>query len=168
MKTFVTILFTALVFTSNAHAGKTIAKCVDSEGDLTYTDHYCETAEPGNNPLLMNESAINPTVHARIPSVVRADAIASSKLKSATKEAQSQCAKRFVKYFRSKHPSIKQVPNVEFKNVVDQYLKGSNVSVSLSGAVEYVDDNYSVNSYIECTVQRFKPTSDWLVGYRER
>ena len=168
MKAFTACLFIALFSINTAFAGKPIAKCVSKEGELIFTDYLCETAEPGDNPLLMSESAINPSVKARIPSVVKADALTTSKLKSATTEAQAQCEQRFSKYFKRRHPSIGAVPKVEFTNVVDQFIKGSDISVSLSGTAEYVDNNYAINSRIECTVQRFKPASEWFVGYRER
>lgn len=168
MRTFAACLILTLIAINTAFAGKPIARCVNNEGELIFTDYLCETSETGQNPLLMTETATNPSVRARIPSVVKADAIATSKLKSATAEAQAQCQQRFSKYFKRKHPSIDTVPNVEFTQVVDQFMKGSDISVSLSGALEYVNDNYAVNSSVECTVQRFNPSSDWLVGFRER
>ena len=170
MKTFANIstaLFIALVISTNASAEKPIAKCVSAQGELTFTDYFCETEERGHNPLLMTESAINPSVRTRIPSVVRADTIAANTLKSATSEAQAQCEQRFTRYFKRKHPSITSVPDVEFVAVVDQYIKGANISISLAAPVEYVDNSYSVFSNIECTAQRFKMDSDWMVGFRE-
>lgn len=158
----------ALMFSTNAFAENPIAKCVDVHGDLTFTDYLCVTDEQGSNPLLMTEKAINPSVRARIPSVIKADTIAANKIRSATSEARNECSQKFVKYFRKKHPSISTIPDIEFTDVVDQYIKGANVSISLSGPVKYVDNTYAVNSNIECTVQRFKSTSEWLVGYRER
>lgn len=168
MKRLSLLILAVCIYPVSVYAGKPIAKCVTANGEQIFTDHYCETVEPGNSPFLMSESAINPSVRARIPSVVRADAIATSQLKSATQEAQSQCAQQFARYFKRKHPSIGAVPAIEFSKVVDQFKKGANISVSLSGTIEYVDSNYAVNSSIECTVQRFKPTSDWIVGFRER
>ena len=170
MKTFTTlstVLFFAFVISTNAYAEKPIAKCVSAKGELTFTDYLCETEERGHNPLLMTESAINPSVRTRIPSVVRADTIAANTLKSARSEAQAQCEQRFSKYFKRKHPAVSQVPDIEFVAVVDQYLKGSNISISLASPVEYVDNSYAVNANIECTVQRFKTESDWMVGFRE-
>ena len=170
MKTFMTLsvaLFITFLISSNTYAGQPIAKCVNAQGELTFTDFLCVTEEPGHNPLLMTESAINPSVRSRIPSVVKADTIAENTLKSATSEAQAQCEKRFVSYFKRKHPSISSVPDIEFVNVVDQFVKGSNISISLAGPVEYVDNAYSINTNIECTVQRFKNNSDWMVGFRE-
>lgn len=163
---FAVLLFFLFV-SSSAIAAKPIAKCVNSQGELTFTDYFCETAEPGHNPLLMNETAINPTVRAKIPSVVKAETIADSSLKSATSEAQSQCEQRFVNYFKRKHPSINSVPEVQFSQIVDQFIKGTNISISLIAPVEYQDDTYSINANIECTVQRFKANSDWVIGFRE-
>lgn len=168
MRTIAVCLFASFVFAGSAYAGKPIAKCINAEGELIFTDYLCETAEPGHNPLLMNETAINPSVRSRIPSVVKADTIVSSQLKSATAEAQAQCEQQFGNYFKRKHPSVESIPRVEFTNIIDQFIKGSDVSVSLSGTVEYNDDSYAVNSSIECTVQRFKSASEWFVGYRER
>ena len=156
------------LFSTTVSAEKPIATCVDEQGDLTYTDYLCETSQPDSNPHLMTESAINPTIRARIPSVVRAEAIRNSQLKSVTAEAQNQCEQRFVHYFKRKHPGVNSIPEVAFTNIVDQYVKGPNVSISLSGNMEYDDNSYSIYSNIECTVQRFKKESDWLIGYRER
>ncbi len=170
MKTLLTVstaLLLAFVINTNASAEKPIAKCVSAQGELTFTDYFCETEERGHNPLLMTESAINPSVRTRIPSVIRADTIAANTLKSATSEAQAQCEQRFARFFKRKHPSVSSVPDIEFVDVVDQYIKGSNISISLAAPVEYVDSSYSINSNIECTVQRFKTNSDWMVGFRE-
>jgi hypothetical protein len=171
MKTTVlllTYLLLAFLVSTTAFAGQPIAKCVNAQGELTFTDYFCETAEPGNNPLLMTEKAINPSVRAVIPSVVRANTITSGKLKSATTEAQAQCERQFVNYFKRRHPSLSSVPDIEFANVVDQFIKGPNVSISLAGLVEYTEGSYSVNSNIECTVQRFKANGDWMIGFREQ
>ena len=156
-----------MTVSSFAFAEKPIAKCVNAQGELTYTDYLCETAEPGHNPLLMTDSAINPSVRSMIPSVVRANTIAANTLKSATVEAQSQCEQRFVKYFKRRHPSIKAVPDIEFSQVVDQFIKGSNISISLSAPMEFTSDAYSLNANVECTVQRFRENSDWIIGFRE-
>ena len=168
LTSLISTFFVTLLLSFSSFAATPIATCVDEQGDLTYTDHFCETAFPENNPNLMTENATSPTIRARIPSVIRAEAIASNTIKSATNDARSECEQRFVKYFKRKHPSIKEVPNVNFSRVVDQFLKGSNISVSLSGNVEYIDNDYTVFSNVECTVQRFKASSDWMVGYRER
>lgn len=161
------LLFVFLVSTT-AFADKPIARCVNAQGELTYTDYLCVTEEQGDNPLLMTESAINPSVRAAIPSVVRANTIASNKLKSATTEAQAQCERQFVSYFKRKHPSLSAVPDIEFANIVDQFIKGSNVSISLAALVEYKEGSYSINSNVECTVQRFNANSDWMIGFREK
>lgn len=46
-------------FSANAiAAGKNdVARCIDANGDVTYTDFYCETTEK-SNPMLMTENAI--------------------------------------------------------------------------------------------------------------
>jgi len=151
-----------------AFAAKPIAKCVSAEGELTFTDYLCETEEPGHNPMLMNDSVINPSVRAQIPSVIRENTIAEKTLKSATSEAQSQCQQRFVKYFKRRHPSIATIPDVQFSQVVDQFINGNNISISLATPVEYQDNTSSTFSNIECTVQRFKTEGDWIIGFREK
>jgi len=167
MKTLLLSTLAVLVLSSQVQAGKPIARCVSANGELTFTDVFCVTDEPGDNPLLMTESATTPSVRTTIPSVVRAQAIASSELKSATSEAQNQCEKQFTKFFRRKHPGISSIPDVQFSEVVDQFKKGPKVSVSLSAAVEYTGNSETVYSNVECTVQRFKEQSDWIVGFRE-
>lgn len=166
--THAAIFLTIILFTTSANAEQNIAKCIDAQGDLTYTDYLCVTEETGDNPLLMTEDSTTPTVRAKIPSVIKAEAIAANRIQSATIEAKNECEQRFVKYFRRKHPGIEDIPQVDFNNVVDQYIKDVNVSVSLSGNVEYSSDSRFINSNIECTVQRFSANSDWLVGYREK
>jgi len=165
MKTLSLLLVTLFVLSSHVHAAKPIAKCVSAEGELTYTDFLCVTDEQGDNPMLMTDSAINPSVRSRIPSVVRADAIATQTLKTATSEAQNQCEQQFVKYYRRKYPGVSTVPSVQFTEIVDQFINGSKISVSLNAPIDHNNESYST---IECTVQRFKPNSDWMVGFRER
>lgn len=161
------ILAFAASLSTQVMAERTIAKCVNAQGELTFTDFLCETTEAGHNPLLMTESATTPSVRSRIPSVIKADKIAENKLRSATSDAQTQCNEKFSRYFKRRHPEANSVPSVEFSNVVDQFINGPNISISLSAPVEYADSSYSTYSSVECTVQRFKADSNWVVGFRE-
>jgi hypothetical protein len=52
------ILALSLFTVNSMAAGKNqVARCVDANGDVTYTDFYCETTE-NSNPMLMTENAI--------------------------------------------------------------------------------------------------------------
>ena len=63
-----TILALLLVFLSTSVSADNgnIARCLDENGDLTYSDFYCTTYENGN-PLLMTEQSINQPIRLDSP-----------------------------------------------------------------------------------------------------
>ena len=158
-----------------------IARCVDENGDLTYSDFYCTTYENGN-PLLMTEQSINRPI--RLDSLrarqqrdsgdiktvekVNAGTIPSLRLESVTNDAISRCNQRFKHYFRRNHPHVSQVPSVAFNQITDQFVKGPSISISVAATVQYDVQSSTASSYIECTVQKLSENADWVIGFLER
>ena len=163
------VVLTFLTFINfTAAAERDIARCVDENGDLTYTDFLCVTNGQDNNPHLMNEQAVNKSIRSLQPEVTNADTIASAQLQSVTSQAIERCVERFDSYFKRKYPSTSAVTSIEFDEVTDQYMKGNSVSISVIGAIEYAQATEIKTTNVECTVQKFSEGNDWLVGFLEK
>ncbi|MEJ2143488.1 MAG: hypothetical protein P8Y24_14300 [Gammaproteobacteria bacterium] len=159
-------LLTFINFT--AAAEREIARCIDENGDLTYTDFLCVTNAQDKNSQLMNEQAVDKSIRSLKPEVTNADTIASTQLQSVTSQAIERCVERFDNYFKRKYPARSAVTSMEFDRITDQYMKGNNVSISVIGTIEYAQATEIKTSNIECTVQKFSEGNDWLVGFLEK
>ncbi|KPJ94666.1 MAG: hypothetical protein AMJ55_06005 [Gammaproteobacteria bacterium SG8_15] len=144
-----------------------IALCFDENGDITYSDVLCATFE-NNNPLLMSEDAVQRHIRNNETISKEAGTIASAQLSSVTTEAIDRCQQNFSRYFKRKYRSASYVPSIAFDQLVDQYNKGSRVSISAVGSVEYEDNAASRMLNIECTAQKLGADANWQVGYREK
>lgn len=184
------ILALSFISTNSIAAGKNeVARCIDANGDVTYTDFYCETTE-STNPMLMTENAIERPVrrdhrhdifsnknnnksdregygqdsrsdngHDNAMATINSGAIAPMRLKTITRNAASRCNQHVSRFFRRQHPDVSNVPAIEFNEVEDQFINGPNVSVTIRATVEYNDHSARIHSYIDCTAQKFSSNS---------
>ena len=154
--------------TTSLHAESGIARCVDDDGSLTYTDFLCATSDRDSNPYLMNEQDVDKTVRNRQSGIVNSGTIATSRLQSVTDEAIARCMEHVSNYVRRKFPTSSSVTAVQFNEVTDQYVKGDDVSISVAGAIEYADAAEIKTASVECTAQKLSVDTDWMVGFLQR
>lgn len=148
--------------------GRNIARCFDANGDITYSDVLCTTFE-NDNPHMMSEDAVQRHIRNRqISAIEKASTISPTELSSATDEAIARCQQNFPRYFKRKYRSLSDIPAIEFNQLVDQYSKGSKISISALGSVEYDDSSASRTIKVECTAQKMRADAGWQVGYREK
>ena len=144
-----------------------IARCFAENGDVIYSDFLCSTFEK-YNPQFMNEDAVDLNIRASELPLISSGTLSSTELASITDQAVSQCSQHFDRYFKRKHRSVSEVPVIAFTDIMQQYRKEDNVSISVAGAVQYIEDNTSKSAYIECTAQKLGTTKDWHVGFLEK
>ncbi|WP_455221346.1 hypothetical protein [Kaarinaea lacus] len=150
-----------------ASDSRDIARCFDANGDITYSDVLCVTFE-NDNPLLMKEDAVQRHIRNRKASTSDTRSIASVQLSTVTNEAIDRCQKHFAQYFKQKYHTASEVPPIRFDQLVDQYNKGSNVSISALGTTQYHGDSANHTLNIECTAQKLGPDARWQVGFRQK
>lgn len=144
-----------------------IARCFAENGDIIYSDFLCSTFE-NKNSNFMSDDAVDKNIRARELPLISSGTLSSTELTSVTDQALSQCAENFNQYFKRKHRSVSDAPAITFTDITQQYKKGSNVSISVAGAIEYVEGNTSKTAYIECTAQKLNAENDWQVGFLEK
>jgi len=161
------------VYASTSPADGNITQCVDEQGHFTFTDVFCVTTgviKPGQGlgSVSLSSHGQSSEMVSRLTQPPNSPAISPTLLASVTDQALSQCNQKFNAFFRRKHPAITPIPAIEFNNIVDQFAKGTNISISLGGAVEYSTNDQLITASIECTVQKLHAQNDWLVGFQER
>jgi len=162
-----TILAYLISFSICASENKNIARCLDENGDATYSDVLCATYE-NDNPLLMKENAVQHHVREQETKTYSSESITEVQLTTVTNEAIERCQHHFARYFKRKHHALMEVPNIKFDQLVDQYNKGASVSISALGTVQYQDTTTNHTLNIECTAQKLGPDANWQVGFREK
>lgn len=162
-----TLLICLISSSAQASGSKDIARCFDANGDITYSDVLCVTFE-NENPLLMKEDAVQRHIRNKQAFTNDKHSIASVQLSTATNEAIERCQNRFARYFKHKYRSVAEVPAIRFDQLVDQYNKGSNVSISTLGTIQYPGDTANRTLNIECTAQKLGPDASWQIGFREK
>ncbi|WP_455199701.1 hypothetical protein [Kaarinaea lacus] len=162
---FFCLLFLPMLLTAGENAR--VARCFAENGDVIYSDFLCSTFE-NKNPHFMSDDAVDQHIRARDLPLISSGTLSSTELSSITDQAVSQCSKRFDQYFKRKHRSVSDAPAIAFTDVTQQYKKGSNVSISVAGVVQYVEGNTSKTAYIECTAQKFNAENNWQVGFLEK
>ena len=152
-----------------AQAGdkKDIAQCFDAYGDITYSDFLCATFE-NENPLLMGDDAIQQNIRHKQVVTNTAGTISPTELSSITDQAITHCKEQFARYFKRRHRAATEVPAIEFNQITDQYKKGTNISVSALGSIQYEENAASRATYVECTAQKLHDNSDWQIGFMEK
>jgi hypothetical protein len=90
------------------------------------------------------------------------------RLTSVTSEAIDRCKQRFNRYFKRHNRGASQVPAVEFNQITNRYVKGSNVSITVRAALNQPGNADATPYFIECTAQRFANSNEWKVGFLER
>ena len=144
-----------------------IARCFAENGDIIYSDFLCSTFE-NRNPHFMSDDAVDQNIRARELPLISSGTLSSTELASITDQAVSKCAENFNQYFIRKHRSVSDAPAITFTDITQQYKKGSNVSISVAGAVQYEEGNTSKTAYIECTAQKLNAETNWQVGFLEK
>jgi hypothetical protein len=153
-------LLTCLIpFSIEASDGKNIARCFDENGDVTYSDVLCATYE-NDNPLLMKDNAVQRHIKSKEAITNDSGSIANVQLSTVTNEAIERCQQRFARYFNRKYHTTSEVPAIKFDQLVDQYSKGANVSISALGTFQYQDATTSRMLNIECTAQKLGPDAN--------
>ena len=166
----ITLLYSCLFFLptlSLAGDNERIARCFAENGDIIYSDVFCSTFE-NNNPHFMTEGDVGRNIRATELPLISSGTLSSTELASITDHAISQCAEKFKRYFRRKHRSVAEIPLIAFTDITEQYKKGSNVSISVAGVVQYQGDDTNKNTYIECTAQKLNDSHNWQVGFLEK
>jgi len=165
-----TLLFLWLIFLPTlllADDDERIARCFAANGDIIYSDFLCSTFE-NKNPHFMTEDAVDQNIRAADLPLISSGTLSSTELASITDQAVSQCAENFNRYFKRKHRSVSDIPAIAFTDITQQYKKGLNVSISVAGAVQYIEDNAAITAYVECTVQKLDTETNWQVGFLEK
>ena len=144
-----------------------VARCFAENGDVIYSDFLCNTFE-NNNPHFMTDDAVDQNIRARDLPLISSGTLSSTELASITDQAVSQCAENFNQYFKRKHRSVSDTPVIAFTDITQQYKKGSNVSISVAGAVQYMEGDTLKTTYIECTAQKLDDAINWQVGFLEK
>lgn len=116
----------------------------------------------------MSEDAVQRHIRNKAALSKDAGTIASAQLSSVTEEAIDRCQQRFPSYFKRKFRSASHVPSIRFDQLVDQYNKGSRVSISALGSVQYEGNTAGRMINIECTAQKLGADERWQVGFREK
>ena len=150
-----------------ANDDERIARCFAENGDIIYSDFLCSTFE-NSNPHFMSDDAVDKNVRARDLPLISSGTLSSTELASVTDQAVSQCAKSFNQYLKRKHRAVLDTPVIAFTDITQQYKKGSHVSISVAGAVQYMEGTTNKTAYIECTAQKLDNTTNWQVGFLEK
>ena len=165
-----TLLFSCLFFLPTmlvAGDDERIARCFAENGDIIYSDFFCSTIE-NDNPHFMTDDAVGQNIRASELPLISSGTLSSTELASVTDQAVSRCAENFDRYFKRKHRSISEISAIAFTDITQQYKKGSNVSISVAGAVQYVEGDESKTAYIECTAQKLNAATNWQIGFLEK
>jgi len=168
MKTLVIGNMLLASYAGNSQAIENIAQCIDEQGNITYTDVFCITTVNVSPSQSLGTTSASYDGQSPLGARSTNPTISPTRLSSVTDQALSECSKEFSTFFRRKHPTVSPIPDVLFNNIVDQYMKGSNISISLSGEIEYSSHSQLMKTNVECTVQKLQASNEWMIGFQER
>ena len=161
----ITTLISFIPFIGVVYAQTDIAKCIDENGDPTYTRFPCNTTQATIDSRQIEAQSLNRRVQNNNRELINAKTISPMQLQAVTDNAIKRCLESFGSYFKRKFPASAAVSSLEFHEITDQFIQDNTISISIVGSLQYADLSDIKTTNIECTVQKFSEDGEWMTGY---